>query len=232
MLVFVMAYKRTLVCLANSWKFDGSCVAGRDWVTKEHGWIRPVGPRETASVLTAERTFANGEEVAVLDVVEIEFLQPTPHLHQTENHLFNNAARWERVGEISWDDVGACTEEVGGPLWINGSHSSQGLNDKVAAAALAALTRSLYLVEPANLRIVVRASGKRRASFQLEGSHYNLAVTDPWLGQAFPSNNPGIFAVEGARLCVSLPHAMTSGFGAGFAYKLVATVITPARAGE
>jgi hypothetical protein len=48
-------YKKTIVCLANSIKDNGRCIAGREVLANRYGgWIRPVSDRATAELSLAE----------------------------------------------------------------------------------------------------------------------------------------------------------------------------------
>jgi hypothetical protein len=56
---------------------------------------------------------------------------------------------------------------------------------------------------------------------------YNFVVTDPWIEAKYFAGPDGRFQIAVSRLCISLSEMFN-----GFAYKLVATVITPDRAGK
>lgn len=73
-----MPYKKTIICLANSRKYQGRCVAGLEWNGKQpEAWIRPVSGLEKG-VLVYERFChnANGRDPRLLDFVDIDFLVP------------------------------------------------------------------------------------------------------------------------------------------------------------
>lgn len=123
----------------------------------------------------------------------------------------------------------AALDTVTGPLWINGHSTRNGQNDQVPEAQTVSLPSSLYLIRPDNLRINVGVEGgvfgpaKRRvrAAFHLNGTSYNLVVTDPIVERRYLAGANGSFDVDDALLCVSLGEIWE-----GSAYKLVATVIT------
>lgn len=227
-----MSYVKRLVCLANSWKGAsvgrGTCVAGRE-LRADNGmgnWIRPVGDCKTGAISVAERTCSDGREVQVLDIVEIGLTEPRPHAYQRENHLLDAARKWERAGRVAWGQLAAAAEEVQGPLWLNESSSTHGLNDRVPEAGLGDLTRSLYLVGPLPVAIDVRIEHNRckvRAEFELASCRYRLVVTDPVTCENHKKT--GTFPIDHAMLCISPGEAFQ-----GHAYKLVAAVITPERA--
>jgi len=170
-----------------------------------------------------------------LDIVEISMTAPAPHGHQSENHLINPSYYWEKRGRATWQRVLAATDNVAGPLWSNGDSSYHGTNDKVDEAVAAGLGSSLLLIEPNHLRLRVAAEsmyggGSRRrvrAAFNYSGSAYNFVVSDPWVEARYFAGPNGEYAIAEARICVSLAEIIN-----GIATKLVASVITPERAGE
>ncbi len=64
-----------------------------------------------------------------------------------------------------------------------------------------------------------------RARFTLHNIPYNLSVTDPVIKREYLAKPDGEYPIPEALLCVSLAEPHTD----GYAYKIVATVITPQR---
>ncbi len=230
-----MTYTKTIVCLANSWKFGrGTCVAGREFGRNKFGdWIRPVSARPKQEISPLERQCQDGREVKVLDIVSIELAQPQPQSHQQENHVIAADRPWVRKGTVSWAQLQAAVEDPAGPLWINDFSSSNGENDEVPEHLAKSLPRSLYLVRPKGLVVTAAmepgfngAPPKRRlrARFRLCGIDYRIAVTDPVMSNELPD---GDTKFPDTLLCVSLGE-----FLRGYAYKLAAAVITQQRAGS
>ncbi len=61
-----------LICLANSWRPGGRCVAG---INVESGeWVRPVPPGGGA--ILEDQTIVQGRPLALLDVIELELDEP------------------------------------------------------------------------------------------------------------------------------------------------------------
>lgn len=226
-----MPYTKTIVCLANSRKPpSGRCIAGREVIDEGFGdWIRPVSARPTREISEEERRYENGSEPSLLDVITIQMAEHVPEHHQRENHVIDDNYDWVKQGTIEWQNLLGAVEEHKGPLWLNESSSTYGLNDRVQDEDLDRLNRSLYLVRPVGLRLVVAregdeyGSGRRRvrAQFELAGLTYTIVVTDPLIERDYFARPDGDYPLADALICVSLGEVFR-----GFAYKLAAAVIT------
>lgn len=65
-----MNMTKRIVCLANSRKHSGRCIAGKEVLAGAYGeWIRPLSARESAEVSEEERRYQNGSSPHVLDVI-------------------------------------------------------------------------------------------------------------------------------------------------------------------
>jgi hypothetical protein len=222
---------KRIVCLANSRKPNGRCIAGRELVDGiAGGWIRPVSSREHHEVSEYERQYEDGSDPRVLDVIDVPLIEWTPSTFQQENWLLNPNEYWTKVGTISWDDLGSFTEAAG-PLWVNGSKTYHGLNDRVAEEVADKLDFSLRLIHVAGLQLEIFAPGiefgnrKRRvqAVFHHAGSRYRLWVTDPIYERKYLAQPDGVHDLGECYLTMSLgePH------DDGYCYKLVAAIIEP-----
>jgi hypothetical protein len=226
-----VSYSKTIVCLANSRKMSGRCVAGKEIDAKRHlgPWIRPISDRETQEVSEEERWFENGKDPKLLDIIRIEMLEPRPHAHQSENHLIDSRYYWVREGKLDWGDIQSAIDRVD-TLWTNGYHSYNGENDRIPEDRVAALGGSLLLVKPENLVITVGVEGggafrskrKVRARFALGRAKYVIAITDPVVERLYHGKEDGEYPVRDALLCISIGEPFQ-----GFCYKLIAAVLTP-----
>lgn len=163
-----------LLCIANSWRPDGRCVAGIDVRTGE--FVRPVA-RPTDSI-PAERLHFGGRMLAVGDTFELDLRRPDAiDRYQRENWLIENWD-WRRCGRVPVKRLADyCRETV--PIL----HTP---TDRAYPAALDKLApdewRSLQLVRPRTVEFEAdRREGSRwRARFQDSGGNeYRLRLTDP-----------------------------------------------------
>ncbi len=225
-----MNFTKRIVCLANSRKHSGRCIAGKEIVDGSHGgWIRPVSARPSAEVSEEERRFQNGVSPKVLDIVEIPMIAPAPHLYQVENFIIDAEYYWVKDGQSTWSDLKPLLDKPVS-LWANGDSTYNGSNDRVKLEVAAKHNYSLLLIQPENLSVQVVTEGaafrnprrKVRAWFQYQGEHYGLTVTDPEAERAFLDRENGVYKVATAYLCISLSEAHSD----GSCYKLVATIIS------
>lgn len=229
-----MSYEKTIVCLANSRKISGRCVAGKEVLAKGNfgAWIRPVSDRQSAEINEEERRYENGGDPRLLDVVRIPFREPRPKLYQSENHLIDDERYWVKVGRLGWHDLANLVDRTRGPLWLNEDSSYNGLNDRLPLARAEKLKGSLLLIEPESLAIKVAVEGmehrKRRvrARFRYNRHDYLLAVTDPYIERLYLAGKDGEYEISEGYLCVSLGDVYERD---QCCYKLIAAVITPER---
>ena len=227
-----MSKTQKLVCLAASRKPGGLCIAGKKVLPsgKTGNWIRPVSSRAGSEIDVEEMNYENGDSPQLLDIIAIEMLSEEPNLHQRENQLIDPSRYWEKRDVASWAEVvDMCDNPT--TLWTNGSSTYHGRFDRVAVADAASLTSSLFLIQPATVKLHVLTPGEAfgnpkravRAEFVFRGVEYNFQVTDPVAERVFKAKENGVYELEQeVFFCVSLAEAHTD----NYCYKLVAAIIS------
>jgi hypothetical protein len=220
---------KRIICLANSRKRGGRCVAGVELVDEEPaGWIRPISAHDHEAVPSEEREYENGGDPQILDVIDVPVLKPVPSAFQTENWRLDPKYYWAKVGQLEPTDLADMVDDDG-PLWLNTSSTIAGLNDRVPATTANGLTSSLRLVHVPAMQLSVFKPGadygnfKRRvqARFELGGDEYRLWVTDSDYEPRFKAHDDGDYDLGPSYLTISLAKPDDD----GYAYKLVAAII-------
>lgn len=223
-----MAIIKRIVCLANSRKLQGRCIAGCEITEGDRAfWIRPVSDREHEEVSEYERQYEDGSDPAVMDIIDVPLIEHRPKGCQQENWLINADAYWVKVGTLSWDELEAYAV-TDGTLWINGHHTFNGVNDVIPLDAVGTVPSSLKLVHVGRLDLHVFKPGqafgnpKRRVQgqFTFAGNTYSLWVTDPNIEREYLAREDGFYSIGESYLTISLGEPYD-----GKCYKLVAAVI-------
>ena len=227
-------YTVKIVCLANSRKTSGRCIAGKeiDEMGTTGQWIRPVSPRPTHEISELDMLCPDGETAKLLDILEIPCVEPVPQGHQPENVLIDARFFWQRQNPVNWQALHQMLDEPAS-LWTNGFSTRQGHNNRIPKSLLDSQQGSLRLIA---LDQVVLQAGPRapkfgdmkqvvRASFNYLGDRYCLDVTDPVIESYFLKAGSVEHALDTTLACISLTEPWE-----GYVYKLVASIITPKRA--
>ena len=214
-----------LLCLANSIKLGGRCVAGLR--TDGSGWLRPVGPGD-GTLYPAHYILEDLSEPGLMDVIALEVSRHEPAAHQPENWLIDGQP-WELVRRPA---SLAARDLLRGAL-CNGPDLLGGTTDRESFARFEETpgVASLTVILPESLRWLVstdEAKRKTRARFSLAGANYDLSVTDPHWRQsltALPDGEHrwGSLSEEAGKqplLTISLGEPFE-----GDCYKLVAAVL-------
>jgi hypothetical protein len=229
-----MAIVKRIVCLANSRKLSGRCVAGK--VLLGHrlgGWLRPVSSREHEEVSEYERQYEDGSDPRVLDIIDVPLLEARPKGYQRENWLLDPDNYWTKAGQARWEDLQRHADPIA-PLWIDCYSTYNGLNDKVPLSLANSLDSSLRLIRVDRLALSVFKPGeafgnlKRRVQgrFQHGGTDYALWVTDPIYERRHLAKPNGDYKIGDSFLTISLGEPYND-----FCYKLIAAIIEPNRRG-
>lgn len=227
-----MGTVKTIVCLANSRKPSGRCVAGREVVAHGAGsWIRPVSARPGEEVSERERQCDDGTDPQLLDVIDVPLLQHRPHACQTENWLLDPSKRWRRIRRADWNHLLNYIENPQA-LWINGSSTYHGAHDQIPQEAADRLPRSLHLIHVPRVDLTVFAPSaafgnpnrRVQARFLHSRVEYALRVTDPLIERRFLAGRDGRYSLGECCLTISLSEPFETK-GHSFRYKLVAAII-------
>ena len=221
--------QKTIICLANSYKHGGRCIAG---VSLEDGaWIRLRGESADGALEPREYVLDDGTEPRLLDIIQVE----VHYAVQTKAHPEDwqiAPVQWNLVErpavESRWSGVASEKAKSKGVL---GDH-----RDRIAEWELKykPMRSSLCLICPAEIYWWIREDkGKRkyRTLFHHNYVTYDFALTDPRWIEHLNLLPAGIyphakFAAADAEtwLTVSLSEPYF-----GFHYKLVAGVIVRAK---
>ena len=166
----------SIVCLANSRKYSGCCIAGKEIKDgRVGGWIRPVSSEATGELSLADITLPNGGVPKLLDIIRLPLRESCHHAYQTENYLVNRRS-WLCNGVLPPAELSKFCDEVD-LLWINGYHSRTGQNDRMPLdMVFGSLGSSLLFICPEELCISVEDDLKGlprvRGAFTFRGIRY------------------------------------------------------------
>jgi hypothetical protein len=219
-----------LICLANSTKMLGRCIAGLRMDGK--GWVRPIASdTDHGQLYLRHFKLDDGAEPRTLDVIRVDLARAEPAPGQPENWIIGTAP-WRLTSRPAGENLypkirSALTTD---PILLGSAQA------RIAATAASRLTSSLTLVSPSKLRWKLkqdlRGNPQPRVTFGLAGQPYDLPVTDPmWtsrivrkLSQAEPGSYAqekiGIPQSSKVLLTVSLSEPLN-----GYCYKLAAAIV-------
>jgi hypothetical protein len=219
-----MIVKRFL-CLANSRKLRGRCVAGREITEGGPGlWIRPVSSRKYQEISEYERQYSDGSDPQVLDVIDVTFLEHLPREHQSENWLIDHRRYWSKVRTANISELDKFLEPSGS-LWIEGHSSYSGTHDRVPLEKARTLETSLRLIRARAVTLSISppifgTEPRVQARFNHNNERYALRVTDPRVERKYRTREKQTYKLGPCFLTISLGEAFQ-----GYCYKLVAAII-------
>ncbi|WP_122564402.1 dual OB domain-containing protein [Pseudomonas viridiflava] len=212
-----MPHTLDMVCLANSWKHGGRCIAGKIYGGDRSGeWIRPVSPTVGHRQITfAQMNYGQNQFANILDVIRIEFTTREPNTFQQEN-LIISGIRWVKLGKLDPTNLRNWLDAPNA-LWSNGDDSEYGTNDKISGPIIAE-TRpsSLVMVQPDGGLLTVTVAKERddktkiRLHFRYNRVKYALTTTDIWSQDYFRGCGIGEYELKNIQ-------AMTISLGEPFA---------------
>jgi hypothetical protein len=218
-----------IVCLANSRKRCGRCIAGKIMASHQQPrWVRPVSDRPDQELSERERLYADATEPQLLDLMEIPLKAHRPSAHQSENWVLDSQVRWVRKGHVGWSELFPLTDYPR-TLWKNRDSSFHGLNDRVKLAHVYPLSCSLYFLHLPRFRLRVFTLGENpvkrerrvQGAFRFQGVNYRFWVTDPAIEAEYLARPDAEYGIGECYVTVSLSEPFL-----GHCYKLIAAVIT------
>lgn len=216
-----------IICLANSRKLQGRCIAGLR--TDGQGWVRPVAPGQDGALNPNHYQLQDGTEPRLLDVITIGCSHQQSEPHQPENWLVDGT-QWilmARPMPLSLLPI-IQASVIAGPQLFGSLGDRRDYFEFVTIPS----PSSLALFVPENLRwnITTNSKGNRqvRARFQLSGSAYNLSVTDPAWVQRLDNLPVGLHPLVGIKSGQSVAFVASLSEPAPWdncCYKLIAGVL-------
>ena len=214
------------VCLANSYKRGGRCIAGVEVVSDNKGgwkpvrnddgrprWIRPI-----AQTTYGEIPNYVADNIEMLSVIKLADVVPCPELCHVENVYYSRMEPYE----YNTSQESSIMNQL-----IDSKHLSIFLNRgrAVSAEMLADVNYSLMLIHPdkaSAYRDENREKSKNRMNFTYYGVEYDLPITDPAFLDEFKREPERYNEIPDVYLALSLGLEFE-----GWHHKLVAGVIIP-----
>jgi hypothetical protein len=211
-----MRFDLDIVCLANSWKHGGRCVAGKIYSGARAGeWVRPVGPdAANRQISFMQMSYGQNLYADVLDIVRISFDGQEANTFQRENLVISNRP-WIKLGTIQKNQIVGLLDTPP-TLWLNGMSSRFGYNDKIEAAMLTQCRSSLVIIRPNNPRVRIAeeydSKIKIRILFEYNRQHYALTTTDLWAQETYRERGIGEHALPPvSAMTISLGEKLPNG---------------------
>lgn len=222
-----MAKEIEFLCLANSRREGGRCVAGIDLGTDK--WVR-LAKSDGSPFSAFEISYKNDESPRPLDKIKIRVIKPQVSYFHPENWIVDKRFRWEKIGQDSLKALSQYTDKSTLPFFKDPCNccSAKDLQNTP-------LLRSLMLIhkKPVIFRKTWSEWKKQpqiRARFTYKGNDYDLVVTDDEWENIFkkpkgPYWDFGDYTFNGSLYLVI-------GLGEDFKgrhYKLIVSVITKSK---
>ncbi|HZV69715.1 MAG TPA: hypothetical protein VFG10_09230 [Saprospiraceae bacterium] len=192
------------VCLANSLKEGGRCIAGIEldmhnkpvFYDGKPKWIRPVCNTEHGEV-----PIHIAFPFDLLDIIKLDVIESKPSHFQTENVNFNMNTI-EKVGSFDQNELKhLCDDRIS--LFGNRGKA-------VSQESIHNLNHSLALLSVNNFSVFEKIYPDKpnrpqiRISFEYNGSIYDVPVTDPMFRDKFAMNKNILKDIKQVYLCTSL----------------------------
>ncbi|MBO4315997.1 MAG: hypothetical protein J5867_08575 [Prevotella sp.] len=214
------------ICLANSYKRGGRCIAGIEIAKKANGkwkmirnqegapqWIRPI-----ANTPYGEIPIHVANDIKLLSVIKLVDVQPCPHNAHTEDTLFSHieCCHFDFPNDI--DVLNRILDPIHQAIFHNRGRA-------ISTQMITGLNYSLMLIHPENIQTYIdetREKSKYRMSFTYFGTNYDFPITDPLFLDRMRETPQLYSQIDNAYLTLSLGMEFE-----GWHHKLVAGVIIP-----
>ncbi len=232
--------RKRILILANSYKYNGRCVAGRELVDagdgtyRPGGWVRPISDREGGEWEPHELHVGPGRPIRVGDVIDVFLTKYADDSIQPENWFCESPSTWQLVSNGIGDAI-KLFEEFPRDLY----GVSEEKNDRAPREYF--LNRpprqSLCLIRPQQFRLRVSLEPEScrvrvRGTFRYNHEPYTLSITDPVICTSYadrsPNKNEKPLTLrppcgDNMLLCISLTREFQ-----GHHHKIIATVLEEA----
>lgn len=208
-----------LICLANSYKNHGRCVAGID--PQSGQWVRPFSPSLDGAI-PVDNPLIDVDKIQLLDLVEIPLNSQETRGYERENQGYY-PARWQVVGKAKMTELLKYRERQ---LLYPQFSCFISFDDLKAQKRLNGKLRTLQLIEVKSFRAYRNSWGKYRG--KIEDQSYGigdceLSITDPFLRDKLAQNQS---VSRHCLLCMSLGQPWQAEPGMeSRCYRLIAGVI-------
>lgn len=198
-----------IICLANSRKHGGRCVAGLR--VDGTGWLRPVGTLPDGTLYPPNYTLGDGTEAALLDVIRVGLRAHRPAPHQSENWVIDGTSWTVLARPMGTNLIPVLQNAI-----VRGPELLRGFSDRVPFSSCQEqqATASLALIAPDAIdfyhQLSFRGRPQARGQFSLglgaEASLYDLAITDPnWDGVVIQHGRRTLRQTDGKGCCRAIP---------------------------
>ncbi len=236
----VVAETARMLCLANSDKHNGRCIAGIRLDQKHGQWLRPVGMSNEGELYPAQYRLPDLSDPEPWDILEIplyETVSRKPH-HPEDRRIAGTPWRLVERSAPTPDLLKVLeTACVSGPELFGGAEKRVLPN----AVATRQNPASLAIVRPLEARFTVELDPqpsragemprfRHRVWFFLNGAIYELPLTDTRFKRRLRGFNVGSYALSEVGLPPGDKPYLVCSLGEpynGYCYKLVATVLMP-----
>lgn len=213
-----------IICLANSYKHGGRCIAGIEITFDTNGkpfivrhpdgrpiWLRPVSDSPDGSISNEI-----AKDIKLFSVIKVTDVVPCPNKAHVEDIKYSQLEGQHGYFTPNDNLLQLCLDKKHQNIFY-----FQG--KAVSAQMVERLDYSLMLIKPNDVEAYVdenREKSKYRMKFSYYGSHYDFSITDPEFLEAFKTNPELGSNLKNVYLALSLGMEFE-----GFHFKLVATVI-------